>query len=53
MGKSSKAKKNKVRKITEEEYTKYLSSLKEEEQVCNEQKIQLLQTGKNDIKKQL
>ena len=33
MGKSSKAKKNKVPKITEEEYANYLSSLKAGEQV--------------------
>ncbi len=51
MGKSSKTKKNKVRKITEEEYVKYLSSLKEGEQVCNEQKMPTLQTTENGIEK--
>lgn len=35
MSKSSK-RKNKVPKITEDEYVKYLSSLKEREQVCVE-----------------
>lgn len=38
MGKSSKNKKNKVPKITEEEYVRYLSSLKEEGQVSIERK---------------
>ncbi|MBQ3220791.1 MAG: hypothetical protein IJB34_02365 [Clostridia bacterium] len=36
MSKSMKTKKSKVRKITEEEYIKYLSSLKGEGQVCAE-----------------
>ena len=36
MGKSAKRKKNKVPKITEEEYANYLSSLKEQGQVCDE-----------------
>lgn len=34
MTKSSKEHKNKVRRITEEEYINYLSSLKDEGQVC-------------------
>ena len=38
MGKSSKNKKNKVPKITEEEYVKYLASLKDEGQVRVERK---------------
>jgi hypothetical protein len=38
MSKSSKAKKNKVPKITEEEYAKYVSALKGEGQVCDEMK---------------
>jgi hypothetical protein len=36
MSKSSKSKKNKVPKITEEGYVKYLSSLKDRGQVCSE-----------------
>lgn len=36
MGKSSKSKKNKVPKITEEEYANYLSKLKGEGQVRDE-----------------
>ncbi len=38
MGKSTKNKKNKVPKITEEEYVRYLSSLKDEGQVSIERK---------------
>ena len=40
MSKSSKNKKDKVRKISEEEYAKYVSSLKGEGQVCVESKPQ-------------
>jgi hypothetical protein len=40
MSKSSKNKKEKVKKISEEEYAKYVSSLKGEGQVCVENKMQ-------------
>lgn len=47
MGKSSKNKKNKVPKITEEEYVRYLSSLKDEGQVCVERKTVGVKTQPN------
>ncbi len=53
MGKSSKAKKNKVPKITEEEYANYLSSLKAEEQVCVEREIPPLKTCASNAKNEV
>ncbi|MBQ8322754.1 MAG: hypothetical protein IJX91_02175 [Clostridia bacterium] len=51
MGKSSKNKKNKVPKITEEEYVNYLSSLKDGGQVCDEREIPPLQTRAENTEK--
>ena len=50
MGKSSKTKKNKVPKITEEEYAKYVSALKEGGQVCNQIKTPPQDKGAESIK---
>ena len=50
MSKSSKIKKEKVRKISEEEYVQYVTSLKETGQVCVEQKTQANETRENTVK---
>ena len=47
MGKSTKNKKNKVPKITEEEYVQYLSSLKDEGQVSIQRKTIGVKTQPN------
>ena len=51
MGKSSKNKKNKVPKITEEEYAAYLSTLKKpQEQVVQTQESKLVQVDYKKIR---